>query len=114
VLFQCNYSGPSLTLYRGAGSHERRRLLYGFAWTTDIDVARKFAGKEAVPAIKVTSANRTIEALCPALEGVILQTLAPPEAILLIRKPEKYYDEEEVIVDPFRFGKIKVIERLRG
>ena len=92
-------------IYRGAGSHERRR---------HIDVARKFAGKEAVPAIKVTSANHTIEALCPALEGVILQTLAPPEAILLIRKPEKYYDEEEVIVDPFRFGKIKVIERLRG
>ena len=36
------------------------------------------------------------------------------EAILLIRKPEKYYDEEEVIVDPFRLGKNKVIERLRG
>jgi hypothetical protein len=51
---------------------------------------------------------------CPAREGVILQTLAPPEAILLIRPPEDYYDEEEVIVDPFRLGKIKVIERLRG
>ena len=117
VLFQCNYSGPSLTLYRGAGSNKRRCRLYGFAWTTDIDVARKFARDEAVSACKATardSANRTIEALCPALEGVILQTLAPPEAILLSRKPEKYYGEEEVIVDPFRLGKVKVIERLRG
>jgi hypothetical protein len=47
-------------------------------------------------------------------EGVILQTLAPPEAILLIRKPEDYYDEGEVVVDPFRLGKIKVVECLPG
>jgi hypothetical protein len=64
-----------------------------------------------------------------AAEGVILQTLAPPEAIMLIRKPEDYlrgkltaegttwepaFDESEVVVDPFRLGKIKVMERLGG
>jgi hypothetical protein len=91
--------------------------LYGFAWTTDIDVARKFAGERAVPACKVAatdSANRIIEVSCPAGESMILQTLAPPEAIMKIRPPEKYYDEGEVIVDPFRLGKIKVIECLPG
>ena len=52
---------------------------------------------------------------CPAVvtEGVILQTLAPPEAIMLIRQPEDYYDEGEVVADPFLLGKINVIERLR-
>jgi len=77
VLFPCNYSGPSLTLYRGAGSNERQRRLYGLAWTTNIDVARKFAEDRAVPARKVAakdSANHVIEISCPAREGIILQT----------------------------------------
>jgi hypothetical protein len=64
--------------------------------------------KQATPHVR-DSSNRPIEVSCPALEGVIVQTLAPPEAILLIRKPEKYYDEEEVIVGPFRLG-----ARMRG
>jgi hypothetical protein len=114
VLFQCNYSGPSLTLYRGAGSNERRCRLYGFAWTTDIDVARKFAEGETMPAKSLRGTAPTALSRDCALRSRILQTLAPPEAILFIRKPENYYDEEEVIVDPFRLGKIKVIERLRG
>jgi len=44
-------------------------------------------------------------------EGVILQTSAPREAVVLIRKPEDYYDEGEVVVDPFRLGKVKVVAR---
>jgi hypothetical protein len=44
----------------------------------------------------------------------------PREAVLLIRKPGDYYirkpgdyyDEGEVVVDPFRLGRIKVVERL--
>ena len=47
-------------------------------------------------------------------EGVILKTIAPPEAMLLIRQPEDYYDEGEVVVDPFRLGKIRLVERLAG
>jgi hypothetical protein len=39
-------------------------------------------------------------------EGVLLKTVAPPEAILLVRQPEDYYDESEVVVDPFRLGSI--------
>jgi hypothetical protein len=106
VLFPCDYSGPPLTLYRGTRSCERRRRLYCFSWTTDIDVARKFAEPRF------------------ASEGVILQALAPPEAILLVRRPEEYqqmtakgtwepaFNEGEVVVDPFRLGKVEVVERL--
>jgi hypothetical protein len=35
------------------------------------------------------------------------------EAILLIREPNPdYYDEGEVVVDLFKFGKMKQVERL--
>jgi hypothetical protein len=47
-----------------------------------------------------------------AFEGVVLQTLAPCEAILLIRQPDDYHDEREVVADPFRLGKIEAVERL--
>jgi hypothetical protein len=40
--------------------------------------------------------------------------VAPPEAILLIRQPQDYYDEGEVVVDPFRLGQIKLVERFRA
>jgi hypothetical protein len=40
---------------------------------------------------------------------VVLQTLAPPEAVLLMRKPEDFYDEGEVIVDPFRLHRIRTV-----
>jgi hypothetical protein len=43
---------------------------------------------------------------------VILEPLAPPEAILLVRQPEDYYDEGEIVVDPFRLGRVTVAERL--
>jgi len=102
VLLPGGYYGPPLMLYRGTGRHERRRRLYGFSWTIELAVARKFAERWATPVPGVVT------------EGVILQTLAPPEAIMLIRQPEDYYDEEEVVADPFLLGKINVIERLRG
>jgi hypothetical protein len=93
VLFPGGYFGPSMTLYRGTHSGERRRRLYGFSWTTDIAIARTFAEnwaslKESVP--------------------VVLRAEVPPEAVLLIRQPEDFYDEGEVVVDPFRLGKIEV------
>jgi hypothetical protein len=37
------YAGPPIRVYRGAGAHERRRRVYGFSWTTDIEEARRFA-----------------------------------------------------------------------
>jgi hypothetical protein len=62
-----NYSGPPLLLYRGARGQERRRRLYGFSWTMDLAVARGFAKPWAEPVPG------------PVREGIILQTLAPPD-----------------------------------
>jgi hypothetical protein len=98
VLLPGDYTGPSLSLYRGTGGFERRRRIYGFSWTMDVTIARKFAEHWAQPALNEG--------------GVILKTVAPPEAILLIRQPEDYYDEGEVVVDPFRLSQIKLVERL--
>jgi hypothetical protein len=111
LLLPGDYSGPPLTLYRGTSAQERRRRIYGFSWTTDVAIARKFAER-----------CRPMPELFPLGSGpweykkwdggVILKTVAPPEAVLLIRKPEDYYDEGEVVVDPFRLSKIELIERL--
>ena len=69
-----------LLLYRGAGANERRCRLYGFSWTTDREIARNFAQH--------------------SLAGVVMETSASKEAVLLVRSPENYYDEGEVVVDP--------------
>jgi hypothetical protein len=102
LLLPGGYSGPPLTVYRGTTNDERRRRLYGFSWTTDAAVARRFAEHraKAEPGAYV--------------EGLVLQTIAEADAILLVRQPEDYYDEAEVVVDPYRLSKIKVIERLRA
>ena len=95
-LLPCDYSGPSLTLYRGTISTERRRRLYGFSWSTDPGIARNFAHGKVYPELQI--------------EGVVLLASVSAEAILLVRKPEDYYDEGEVVVDPFLIGKVKVVE----
>jgi hypothetical protein len=104
VLMPGGRLGSPLMLYRGANIHERRRRIYGFSWTIDMAVARSFAEhwSQPMPANVEDGAFR----------GVVLKTLAPPEAVLLIRQPEEYYDEGEVVVDPFRLGKIDVVEQL--
>jgi uncharacterized membrane protein YdbT with pleckstrin-like domain len=87
-----------MQLYRGTHSGERRRRLYGFSWTTSIEIARNFATPPH----------------WPGLHGVVLATTAPPGAILRVREEGGYYDEGEVIVDPFRLGKVTVVERDRS
>jgi hypothetical protein len=94
------YAGAALTLYRGGRDHERSRRIYGFSWTTDIVIAHRFAEHWAHPRLTGT--------------GVLLETQAPPGAVLLTREPEDYYDEGEVVVDPYRLGKIKLIEIMRS
>lgn len=86
----------SLRLYRGCGARERRSGAYGFSWSTDKSTARMFAEpRQQIPG-----------------GGVVLETVAPPEAVLLVREPEDWFDEGEVVVDPFRLGRVKVVERL--
>jgi hypothetical protein len=85
-----------MRLYRGASSREHTRRLFGFSWSSRLDVARAFAqhwrlGEHG---------------------GVVLETLAPAEAILLVREEEGHYDEGEVVIDPFKLTKVEVAERL--
>ena len=97
VLMPCAYRGDAIRLYRGAGWHERRRRLYGFSWTRHQEIARdKFAAHW-----------RTL-----APGGVVLATLAPAAAVLLVRDDEDYYDEGEIVVDPFALGPVTVVDRL--
>lgn len=105
VLMPGARSGSPLTLYRGASVHERRRRRWGFSWTTDPGIARGFAEWWAQP--KPPGYRGDWDQ-----GGVVLQTVAPPPAILLVRPPEDWYDEGEVVVDPYRLGKVTVHETL--
>jgi hypothetical protein len=107
ILLPCGYSGSPLVLYRGACEGERRRRLYGFSWTTEVGVARKFTEHWA-------QAQAMADASLKLDGGVILKTTAAAEAVLLIREPCDYYDEGEVVVDPFRLGRVELVERLRS
>jgi len=97
VLLPTSNATKPMRLYRGTTAQERRRL-YGFSWTQEPDIARNFAKRFA--------------GFCDAGGAVVLETIAPAKAIMLIRKKERYYDEGEVIVDPYNLRSIKCIERL--
>jgi hypothetical protein len=118
VLMPGAYTGPPLPLYRGTGSRERRSGAYGFSWSTNIDIARKFAKKRThvipqIDAAAYSSHGHVIPRGAPLrLQGVLLRTVAPPEAVLLIREREDYYDEDEVVVDPYRLSKVALLEHL--
>jgi hypothetical protein len=103
------YEGEPLTLYRGTDAPEQGRRISGFSWSTDKAIARRFAERWAS-----VSAELRASGFQPALTGggVLMRALAPAAAILLMREPEDYYDEGEVVVDPYRLGRIELIERL--
>jgi hypothetical protein len=96
LLLPGDYHGPPLRLYRGAIATERRRRLYGFSWTLSIDAAQKFAERWRIDG------------------AVVLETMAPPRSILLVRYDEGYYDEKEVVVDPFLLERVHVHSRLKS
>ncbi len=92
ILMPRNYEGENpLRLYRGASAKEYEERNYGFSWSTHRNIAWNFAAQrqKAVPA-------------------VVLKTLAPAKAILL----KGYYDEGEVVVDPFRLETVQCVECL--
>jgi hypothetical protein len=74
VLFP-GYSGPPLMLYRGTRASERRRRLYGFSWTTEAVVARKFAEQWETPLPGGAPRRRD-----PADLGAARGNLADPKA----------------------------------
>jgi hypothetical protein len=109
------YTGESLRLYRGASARERRRAAYGISWTSNLTAAREFAESyRAWPG-----------------GSVILETVAPPEAIIgmmeyppplteadkaeLGLSPDtrvtEYHEECEYLVDRRLLGPIKVWRR---
>ncbi|BCH10443.1 hypothetical protein MesoLj131c_47010 [Mesorhizobium sp. 131-3-5] len=96
VLMLPAHQGEPIHLYRGASAKERRSATYGFSWSTDFATARTFAEHW-----------RKSEA-----GGVLLETIAPATAVLLRREIEGYYDEGEVVVDPYRLDRVKLVERL--
>ena len=103
LLPKCEIECP-LRLFRGAGSNERRRRIYGFSWTTHLDVARGFAEHwQPVERDGVVFSEDG---------GVVLETTAPADAVLLVREDPDYYDESEVVVDPFHLGRVSLLERL--
>jgi hypothetical protein len=85
-----------LRLYRGTSALERSRRLYGFSWTTHLEIARRFAE----------------QARLGTSGAVVLETVAAPGAVHLLREEEGYYDEGEVVVDPYRLGRVRVLARL--
>jgi hypothetical protein len=94
------YTGRAITLYRGESAHNRQRQTYGLSWSATAEVARAFAS---------TGMYRT-----SAGGSVLLETLAPPEAI--ISAPVMHndrYDEQEYLVDRRRLRAVRVLERYR-
>jgi hypothetical protein len=89
------HSGPSLHLYRGEliSKHEMRD--YGFSWTTSLEVAQMFTRR------RIAVDNEP---------GILLETIAPVEAIIAGPAPTSPNVEHEYIVDPHELKDIRVIE----
>jgi hypothetical protein len=98
ILLPRSEVGQPMTLYRGADARERKRRAYGFSWTRDSAMARRFA--EYLPTV--------------GWETVVLRTVASPDAILHARDDGEPFDEKEIIVDPFKLGRIEVVERIEA
>jgi hypothetical protein len=92
------YTGPALLIYRGDSWFNRRRRTYGPSWTTSIEVAHHFASDMW---------RRT----CVG-GSVLLETMATAEAIVCAPgQIDNRYCEDEIVVEPRRLGKVKLVER---
>ena len=108
-----SYKGPAIRLFRGSSANERRRRIYGLSWTPEIAVAERFARERQV------------------FDGgsVVLETLAPPDAIICaVEYPRpftqeeieklgvdvqitEYHEEREYVVDRRRLNGVTVVRR---
>jgi hypothetical protein len=88
------YSGPSQKLFRGEllSKHEQRD--YGFSWTPSTEVARMFANRRQA---------------VDGEPGVLLESIAPAEAIISGPIAGASAEEHEHIVDPNALEDIRVI-----
>ena len=85
-----------LRLFRGASASERSWRRYGFSWSTQRNIAERFAAHAS---------------LGPG-GAVLLETLAPIGSVHLRREGKGYYDEGEVVVDPYALEDVEVVARL--
>ncbi|CAH1696841.1 IncF plasmid conjugative transfer protein TraG [Hyphomicrobiales bacterium] len=95
-----SYSGPAVRLWRGELAANARYRRYGASWTVSRDVAEAFAQSE----IRRQSRGGT----------VVLETLAPPEAILCARALHPDHlesNEQEFIVDRWKLNKVQIVSR---
>ena len=85
------YRGPTLRLFRAATRLERRRRAYGLSWTSNFTAAERLAE------------NR---------RGVVLETIAAPEAVIakIIYGPDlaNYRGESEYVVDRRRLSRVTI------
>jgi hypothetical protein len=90
------YNGPAVILYRGESIERWESRIVGFAWTTDIEVAKMFArGLNSIP-----------------IGGVLLQGQFQIEAVISgPNAHSKYLSEEQFTIDPFDGGNIMAIEK---
>jgi hypothetical protein len=100
------YKGPSVRLFRGANAREARvRKFYGPSWSSDIEEADWFARHW-----QATSGGT-----------VVLETIAPPEAIISApgidgvyyegADGQRLFDEREYIVDGRRLQRVTITRR---
>lgn len=107
ILMRGEYGGGELQVYRGTTRGERRRRLYGFSWTADREIARNFAeGYARMNELSKGFARRYAQV---DWKPCVLMTTASAAAVLLKREPEDYYDEAEVVVDPYKLGAVTVL-----
>ena len=90
------HEGVALRLYRGEGAENRRRRTYGASWSLDREVAASFA-----------------QGLWQSSRGgsVLLETDAPPEAIVMVMRGGHHGAEREVLVDRRRLTGTRVLRR---
>jgi hypothetical protein len=97
------YRGGEIRLFRGDSVFNRRRRTYGMAWTSDPVVAESFADSRA---------------LMYQDGGVLLETFAPPNAIICVPhdhiEDEWHAGEAEYLVDRRRLGEVRVVKRYPG
>jgi hypothetical protein len=92
------YKGPALTLFRGETFWNRCRRTYGMAWTTNIEVARDYAGDK--------------QRRSPS-GSVVLSTCAPAAAIICAPKLiDNRYGEDEILVDRRKLHHVAVVTRI--
>ncbi|MGJ0507473.1 MAG: hypothetical protein ACR652_10110 [Methylocystis sp.] len=87
-------------MFRGETLFNRRRRTYGLSWTDKIEIAEEFAKFAA----KMHG------------DGCLLETVAPPEAIICspAELSDRFDGEREFLIDRRQLGKVAILNRFKG